>query len=383
MRRTVFNEDQDAFRETVRALIAKEVVPQFPGWEAAGAVSRDFYHRLGELGVLGMAIPEKYGGSGEPSYNFSAVLTEETMYAMVGLGALRVHMDIVLPYFLHYATEEQKERWLPGMASGELMTAIAMTEPGTGSDVAGVRTTAVRDGDHYVVNGGKTFITGGMNADLVVTLVRTSPALEGNRRTGLSLIVLERTASGFSVGPNLAKLGLKAQDTVELSFVDVGVPADNLLGQEGQAFGYLGHNLPQERLSIAVGAVASARAALDSTVEYVKERKAFGTTISSFQNTKFVLAECAADLEAGQAVVDRALEEHDRKQLTPVDAAKVKLFSTELQAKVVDKCLQLHGGYGYMLEYPIARLYADARVTRIYGGTSEIMKTIISKSLGV
>jgi acyl-CoA dehydrogenase len=383
MRRTVFNEDQDAFRETVRALIAKEVVPQFPDWEAAGAVSRDFYRRLGELGVLGMAIPEKYGGSGEPSYKFSAVLTEETMYAMVGLGALRVHMDIVLPYFLHYATEEQKERWLPGMASGELMTAIAMTEPGTGSDVAGVRTTAVRDGDHYVVNGGKTFITGGMNADLVVTLVRTSPALEGNRRTGLSLIVLERTADGFSVGPNLDKLGLKAQDTVELSFVDVRVPADNLLGQEGQAFGYLGHNLPQERLSIAVGAVASARAALDSTVEYVKERKAFGTTISSFQNTKFVLAECAADLEAGQAVVDRALEEHDRNQLTPVDAAKVKLFSTELQAKVVDKCLQLHGGYGYMLEYPIARLYADARVTRIYGGTSEIMKTIISKSLGV
>jgi acyl-CoA dehydrogenase len=383
MRRRVFNEDQDAFRETVRELIAKEVVPQFPGWEAAGAVPRDFYRRLGELGVLGMAIPEKYGGSGEPSYKFSAVLTEETMYAMVGLGALRVHMDIVLPYFLRYATEEQKERWLPGMASGELMTAIAMTESGTGSDVSGIRTTAVRDGDHYLVNGGKTFITGGMNADLILTVARTSPAQENNRRTGLSLIVLERTADGYSVGPNLAKLGLKAQDTVELSFVDVRVPVDNLVGQEGNAFQYLGHNLPQERLSIAVGSVASAHAALDSTVEYVKERKAFGTTISSFQNTKFVLAECATELEAAQAVVDRALDEHDRDELTPVDAAKVKLFSTEVQAKVVDKCLQLHGGYGYMLEYPIARLYADARVTRIYGGTSEIMKTIISKSLGV
>jgi alkylation response protein AidB-like acyl-CoA dehydrogenase len=384
MRRTVFNEDHDAFRQTIRAFLEKEAVPAFPDWEKAGRVPREFYKQCGALGILGMSIPEEFGGGGEPSYKFSAVLAEEAMRAKLGgLGALRVHMDIVLPYFLHYADEEQKRRWLPGLASGEHLTAIAMTEPGTGSDLAGIATTAVRDGDSYILNGAKTFITGGVNADLVVVVARTGKPDDGDRRGGLSLLVVDANSPGYEVGRNLNKIGLKAQDTAELSFTDVRVPVENLLGQEGRAFEYLGHNLPQERLSIAVGSVAASQAALDLAIEYVTERKAFGTPISSFQNTKFVLAECATDIEAGQALIDRALEEHDRGELSVVDAAKVKLWATELQARVVDKCLQLHGGYGYILEYPIARLYADARVTRIYGGTSEIMKTIISKSLGI
>jgi alkylation response protein AidB-like acyl-CoA dehydrogenase len=383
MQRTVFNEDHAAFRETIRAVIGREIVPEFPKWETTGAVPKEFYRRLGELGVLGMAIPEEYGGGGQGSYKFSAVLTEETLLAHANLGALRVHMDIALPYLLHYADDDQKRRWLPRVASGDGMTAIALTEPETGSDMAGVRTTAVRDGDQYVINGSKAFITGGINADLVLVLARTSEPVEGNRRTGLSLIVVDSDTAGYQVGRNLEKLGLKAQDTAELSFTDVRVPVENLLGQEGRAFEYLSHNLPQERLSIAVGAVSAARAALKTTVSYVRERKAFGKPVASFQNTKFVLAECATDIEAGQALVDCALDEHDRGELTAVDAAKIKLFCTELQSRVIDKCLQLHGGYGYMLEYPIARLYADARVTRIYGGTSEIMKSIISKSLGI
>jgi alkylation response protein AidB-like acyl-CoA dehydrogenase len=292
-------------------------------------------------------------------------------------------MDVVLPYFLHYANAEQKRRWLPGIASGELMTAIAMTEPGTGSDLAGIRTTATRDGDHYVLNGAKTFITGGLNADLVLVVARTSQAAAENRREGLSILVVESSSPGFSVGRNLEKLGLKAQDTTELFFRDVRVPADNLLGEEGSAFRYLLHNLPQERLTIAVAALGSAAAALTLTVDYVTQRNVFGQPVSSFQNTKFVLADCATRIEAGQALVDRALDAHNAGELTVADAAKAKLFCTELQAKVVDECLQLHGGYGYMLEYPIARLYADARVTRIYGGTNEIIKTIISKDLGL
>jgi alkylation response protein AidB-like acyl-CoA dehydrogenase len=383
MRRTAFTDDHDVFRETVRAFLEKEAVPAFPDWEKAGRVPREFYRQCGDLGILGMAIPEEFGGGGESSYKFSAVLAEEAMRAKIGLGALRVHMDIVLPYFLRYATEDQKRRWLPGMASGEHITAIAMTEPGTGSDLAGIATTAVRDGDCYVLNGAKTFITGGVNADLVVVVARTAKPDDGDRRGGLSLLVVDADSPGYEVGRNLEKIGLKAQDTAELSFTDVPIPVENLLGEEGRAFEYMGQNLPQERLSIAVGSVAASQAALDLAIEYVTERKAFGKPIASFQNTKFVLAECAADIEAGRALIDRALDEHDRDELSAVDAAKVKLWATELQSRVVDKCLQLHGGYGYMLEYPIARLYADARVTRIYGGTSEIMKTIISKSLGI
>ena len=383
MRRAIFTPEHDAFRDAIRQFLVKEVVPDYPAWEKAGAPPRDFYRRAGELGFIGIQVPEKFGGGGEPTFTYNVILTEEAQRACVGLGSLRVHMDVVLPYFLHYADDEQKRRWLPGIASGELMTAIAMTEPGTGSDLAGIRATATRDGDHYVLNGSKTFITGGLNADLVLVVARTSPAAAENRREGLSILVVESSSPGFSVGRNLEKLGLKAQDTTELFFREVRVPADNLLGEEGQAFRYLLHNLPQERLTIAVAALGSAAAALTLTVDYVTQRNVFGQPVSSFQNTKFVLADCATRIEAGQALVDRALDAHNAGELTVADAAKAKLFCTELQAKVIDECLQLHGGYGYMLEYPIARLYADARVTRIYGGTNEIIKTIISKDLGL
>jgi acyl-CoA dehydrogenase len=383
MRRAIFTPEHDAFRDAIRQFLVKEVVPDYPAWEKAGAPPRDFYRRAGELGFIGIQVPEKFGGGGEPTFTYNVILTEEAQRACVGLGSLRVHMDVVLPYFLHYADDEQKRRWLPGIATGELMTAIAMTEPGTGSDLAGIRTTASRDGDHYVLNGAKTFITGGANADLVLVVARTSPAPAENRRDGLSILVVESCSPGFSVGRNLEKLGLKAQDTTELFFHDVPVPAANLLGEEGQAFRYLLHNLAQERLTIAVAALASASAALPLTIDYVTQRNVFGQPVSSFQNTKFVLADCATRIEAGQALVDRALDAHNAGELTVADAAKAKLFCTEVQAKVVDECLQLHGGYGYMLEYPIARLYADARVTRIYGGTNEIIKTIISKDLGL
>jgi alkylation response protein AidB-like acyl-CoA dehydrogenase len=383
MRRAIFTPEHDAFRDAIRQYLVKEVVPDYPAWEKAGAPPRDFYRRAGELGFIGIQVPEKFGGGGEPTFTYNVILTEEAQRACVGLGSLRVHMDVVLPYFLHYADNAQKQRWLPGIATGELMTAIAMTEPGTGSDLAGIRTTASRDGDHYVLNGAKTFITGGANADLVLVVARTSPAPAENRRDGLSILVVESSSPGFSVGRNLEKLGLKAQDTTELFFHDVPVPAANLLGEEGQAFRYLLHNLPQERLTIAVAALASASAALSLTIDYVTQRNVFGQPVSSFQNTKFVLADCATRIEAGQALVDRALDAHNTGELTVADAAKAKLFCTEVQAKVIDECLQLHGGYGYMLEYPIARLYADARVTRIYGGTNEIIKTIISKDLGL
>jgi acyl-CoA dehydrogenase len=300
----------------------------------------------------------------------------------VHLGPLRCHMDVVVPYFLAYADEAQRNRWLPGISSGDLLTAIAMTEPGTGSDLAGIATTAARDGDHYLLNGAKTFITGGVHADLVVVIARTSsdPA---DRRKGLSLLVVEDGMPGFSKTRKLDKLGLHVQDTAELAFIDVQVPAANLLGREGEAFSYLKHNLVRERLGIALGAITAAKAALDTTVAYVGQRRVFGTTVGSFQNTKFELAAVDTEIEAGQAMFDRAVAEHEAGRLTPVDAAKTKLFCTEVQARTVDRCLQLFGGYGYMMEYPIARLYADARVTRIYGGTSEVLKTIISKSLGL
>jgi acyl-CoA dehydrogenase len=383
MRRALFTTEHDAFRDAVRQFLVKEVVPDYPAWEKAGAPPREFYRRAGELGFIGIQVPEKFGGGGEPTFTYNVILTEEAQRACVGLGSLRVHMDVVLPYLLHYANDEQKRRWLPGVATGALMTAIAMTEPGTGSDLAGIRTTAIRDGDHYVLNGAKTFITGGANADLVLVVARTSPPTAENRREGLSIFVVESSSPGFSVGRNLEKLGLKAQDTTELFFHDVPVPTGNLLGEEGRAFQYLTHNLPQERLTIAVAALGSASAALALTIDYVRQRNVFGQPVSSFQNTKFVLADCATRIEAGQAMVDRALEAHNVGELTVADAAKTKLFCTELQAKVIDECLQLYGGYGYMLDYPIARLYADARVTRIYGGTSEIIKTIISKDLGL
>lgn len=382
MRRDVFTDDHEAFRGLARDFIAKEVVPHYAEWEEAGRLPRALFEQLGSLGLLGTAVPEEYGGAGLADYRYNVVLQEESARALVTLGTVRTQLDVVLPYFLAYAGRDQRERWFPGLASGKLLTAIAMTEPGTGSDLAGIRTTAVRDGDSYVLNGAKTFITGGLLADLVIVVARTSTDPD-NRRAGLTLLVVEDGMPGFTRGRVLHKMGIKVQDTVELAFDDVRVPVANRLGEEGAAFGYLGHNLPQERMTVAVGSVAQARAALDTTIAYVKERKAFGKTVASFQNTKFELAAVAAEIEAAQAMLDRAVLELVAGELSGPDAAKVKLFCTEMQARAVDRCLQLFGGYGYMLEYPIARLYADARITRIYAGTSEVMKVIIAKSLGL
>ena len=382
MRRDVFTDDHEAFRRLARDFIAKEVVPHYSEWEETGRLPRTLFEQLGSLGLLGTAVPEEYGGAGLDDYRYNVVLQEEAARALVTLGTVRTQLDVVLPYFLTYADRDQRERWFPGLASGKLLTAIAMTEPGTGSDLAGIRTTAVRDGDSYILNGAKTFITGGLLADLVIVVARTSTDPD-NRRAGLTLLVVEDGMPGFTRGRVLHKLGIKVQDTVELAFDDVRVPVANRLGEEGAAFGYLGRNLPQERMTVAVGSVAQARAALDTTIDYVKERKAFGKPVASFQNTKFELAAVAAEIEAAQAMLDRAVLELVGGELGGPDAAKVKLFCTEMQARAVDRCLQLFGGYGYMLEYPIARLYADARITRIYAGTSEVMKVIIAKSLGL
>jgi acyl-CoA dehydrogenase len=383
MRRDIFTAEQEDFRLLVREFVAREIVPCYPDWEDAGQVPRDFFRKLGDIGVMGMAIPEKHGGSGDTDYRYSVILQEEASRALVTMGTVRTQLDVILPYFLAYANDEQRERWFPGLAAGELLTAIAMTEPGAGSDLAGIRSRAVRDGDHYVLNGAKTFITGGALADLVIVVCRTSEAETSDRRAGLTLLVVEDGMAGFAKGRKLGKIGLKVQDTAELSFTDVRVPVANRLGEEGAAFGYLGHNLPQERITIAVGSVAQARAAVDSAAAYVRERQVFGKPLASFQNTKFELAACHTEVEASQALLDRALLLLVRGELSGADAAITKLFCTEMQARVVDRCLQLFGGYGYVTEYPIARLYADARVTRIYGGTSEVMKSIISKSLGL
>ncbi len=366
----------------MRAFLIDRVVPHVAEWEAAKCVPKSLYAEFGALGVTGIQLPPEFGGAGETSYVYNAIFGEEVVHTGGVSGALQLHLNVVLPYFLKLATPEQQARWFPAFVSGESMTAIAMTEPGTGSDLAGISAKAVLDGDSYLLNGAKTFITGGVNADLVIVVARTSRS-ETDRRAGLTLLVVEETMDGFSRGRNLDKLGLKSQDTGELFFEDVRVPVANRLGEEGDAFAYLTDNLPQERMSIAVSAQASCERAIELTVEYTKERKAFGTPIASFQNTKFVLAGLSAKVEAGRHLVDRALEELDEGTLTVADAARVKLFTTEVQAEVMDSCLQLHGGYGYMLEYPIARLYADARVSRIYGGSSEIMKVIIAKDLGL
>ena len=382
MRRTLYTEEHEAFGKVVRSFLQAEATPYFPEWEKTGYLPREFVRKLGDIGVMGMTIPEEFGGAGIDDYRYNVVLQEEAAAALVSLGPVRLMLDVILPYFLTYANDEQRTRWLPGLATGELLTAIAMTEPGTGSDLAGIKTTAVRAGDHYVVNGAKTFITGGYLADLVIVVTRTSYD-EDDRRAGLTLLVVEAGTPGFDKGRMLDKIGLKSQDTTELSFTDVHVPVENRLGKEGAGFGYLRHNLPQERLAIAVGSVAQARAALTTTIDYVTQRTAFGKRLSDFQNTKFELAAVATEVEAAQSLLDRAVEAHVVGELSASDAALTKLFATEMQARVVDRCLQLFGGYGYITEFPIARLYADARVSRIYGGTSEVMKTIISKSLGL
>jgi alkylation response protein AidB-like acyl-CoA dehydrogenase len=380
MERNIFEPEHEDYRDSVRTFIAKEVTPHYDTWDRAGIVPRELFRQVAELGAFA-AVPEEHGGAGVVDFRYNAVLLEEAAKAGVypALAGPALQADVCMPYLLELTDDEQKERWLPGVAAGDLITAIAMTEPGTGSDLAGIRTRAVRDGDHYVVNGAKTFITNGVNADLVITAVRTSD----HPHRGISLLVLEAGTAGFDRGRNLDKLGMHAQDTAELSFTDARVPVSNLLGTEGSGFFGLTSNLPQERLSLATAAVAQAAAALEWTIEYVRARKAFGTAIGSFQATRFRLAELATEIDITQQFVDRCIVELNAGNLSAVDASKAKLWSTELLGRVVDGCLQLHGGFGYMLEYPIARAYADARVARIYGGTSEIMKEIIGRSLAL
>jgi alkylation response protein AidB-like acyl-CoA dehydrogenase len=380
MRRKDFDDVHKDFRESARRFVEAELAPRHEEWEAAGIVPREAFARAGEMGMLAFEVPEELGGAGVPDFRFNQIFAEEVAAAGVtgsGLGMI-LHNDVCLPYFDRYADAGQKRRWLPGIASGELITAIAMTEPGAGSDLVAMQATAVREGDAYVLNGAKTFITNGINADLVIVAAKTDPAA---RHRGLSLLVVERGAAGFERGRNLDKIGMHAQDTAELFFADVRVPAENLLGEEGQGFFYLVSNLPRERLSIAASAVGAASAALAWTTAYVRDRSAFGGSIADLQTVQFALAEMRTEVELGIVYVDRCVEALNAGELSAEDAAVAKWWCSEMQGRVLDRCLQLHGGYGYMNEYPIARAWADARVTRIYGGTTEIMKGIVGKAM--
>jgi long-chain-acyl-CoA dehydrogenase len=380
MDRGLYDGDHEAFRAVVREFVDREVRPNLLRWDEAHLIDREVWLAAGKQGVIGLPVPEHYGGAGSADFRYRCVVMEELAQA----GATSVSSgfglqdDIAMPYLIDLCTEEQARRWLPPMATGECIGAIAMTEPGAGSDLQGIRTTAVRDGSDWVINGAKTFITNGILSDLVIVVARTDPSASAR---GISLIVVERGAPGFSRGRKLDKLGLVAQDTAELFFDDVRVPAGNLLGTEGGGFIHLMERLPRERMSIAVMAVAATRAALGWTIEYTRQRTAFGQPIAAFQNTQFELASCVTEFEVLEAYVDKAVLALNAGTLSAVDAAKAKLWGTEVQNRVIDRCLQLFGGYGYMNEYPIARAFADARVQRIYGGTSEIMKTIIGRDV--
>ncbi len=375
--RTVYESEHEQFRDSVRKFFETEAVPYHSQWEKDGQIDRELWRKAGEQGFLAPTVPEAYGGVGV-DYRYNAIVIEEfTRLGLSGIG-FGLHSDIVVPYIVNHGSEAQKDKYMPGCLSGDIVGAIAMTEPGTGSDLQGVKTTAVRDGDEWVINGSKTFITNGQHADLVIVVCKTDPAAGAK---GISLILVEAGTPGFEKGTNLEKVGLKAQDTSELFFQDVRVPAENLLGEEGMGFKYLMNELPQERLSIAIMAIASADSILQQTVEYVKERKAFGKSIATFQNTQFELAELAAELTAMRVFVDRCLELHVQGKLDAVTASKAKLLASEFQFKLINRCVQLHGGYGYMWEYPVARAFADSRVQCIYGGTSEVMKLIIGRDL--
>ncbi|MBX9146892.1 acyl-CoA dehydrogenase family protein [Rhodococcus qingshengii] len=380
MRRTLFTADHEAYRETVREFIAREITPHYDSWEEARLVDRSAWLAAGKMGIVGLAVPEQYGGSGELDYRYRYVVAEEiarTGTTSFGAG-LGLQDDIVIPYIADLGTDEQKARWLPGMAAGELICAIAMTEPGTGSDLQGIKTSAVRDGDDWILNGQKTFITSGIHADIVIVAARTDRKA-GSR--GFSLLVVERGRDGFTRGRKLHKVGLAGQDTAELSFDNVRVPASNLLGEEGGGLIHLMERLPRERLSIAAGAISSARAAYEWTKDYAFDRTAFGKPIGDFQNTRFALAEMLTEIDVTQAYVDNAVLAINDDQLSAVEAAQAKWWASELQKRVVDRCVQLHGGYGYMMEYPIARAYVDSRIQTIYGGTTEIMKEIIGRDI--
>jgi alkylation response protein AidB-like acyl-CoA dehydrogenase len=385
VRRTLFEDLHEDFRASFRTFLEREVIGEegrYGDWERAGIIPREVFAKAGTGGFLAMGVPERYGGAGADDFRLNLVIGEEAQRAGVGSFGLGItlHNDICLPYFMRYCSEEQRDRWLPGIVSGELITALAMTEPGIGSDLASMSTRAIRDDGHFVVDGSKTFITNGINADLVILAAKTDPR---ERHRGISLMVLERGMEGFDRGRNLEKIGQHAQDTAELSFDGVRVPVENLLGEEGQGFLYLVSNLPQERLSIASSAIAACEAALSWTLDYVREREAFGQAIGSFQSVRFTLAELTGEVEIARVFIDRCATALNDGELTPEVAATAKWWCTELQGRVVDRCLQLFGGYGYMLEYPIARAWADARVTRIYGGANEIMKELVGRSLGL
>jgi len=374
--RTVFDDELNLFRDQVRKFFAQALVPNLDRWEEEGVVDREFWRACGEAGLLCPQVPTEYGGLGL-DYRYNAVIGEELTYAGSSAG-ITLQSDITVDYIINYGSEEQKQTWLPKMVSGEAITAIAMTEPGAGSDLQGVRTTAIKDGNHYVINGSKTYITNGQNADVVIVVAKTDP---NARSRGISLILVEAGREGFKKGRNLDKIGQNSADTSELFFEDVRVPITNCLGQENHGFGYLMNQLAQERLQIALGAQAGAQRAFDEAVKFTKERKAFGQTVFDFQNTRFTLAGLKAKLQAGWAHLDWCLDRHVKKQLTAAEASAAKLFHTELQWEACDTALQLHGGAGYMNEYPIARMWRDARVQRIYGGTSEIMKEVVARSI--
>ena len=381
-RRPIFEDDHADYRESFRSFLAAEVAPKFKEWDSSGVVDRELFKKAAGHGFMGMAIPEEYGGAGAEDWRFNVVLTEEAVRSGVGaaFGGPMLTTDICLPYILSTGTDEQKERWLPGIASGDDVLAIAMTEPGTGSDLAAVQTTAILEGNEYVINGSKTFITNGGHADRVIVVAKTDPR---GSHAGMSLIVVDTDSEGFSRGPQIEKLGQHASDTTELFFDDVRVPADNLLGAEGTGFMQLMEKLVPERMIIAVGALASAEAAFEVTLEYVKERTAFGRPIGSFQNSRFVMAEIKTELTIGRAFVDQCITKHVAGELTIEEAAMAKWWTTELLGRVTDSCLQLHGGYGYTHEYAISSAWVDARITRIYGGTTEIMKELIGRGMGL
>lgn len=381
MNRTIFGEDHEAFRLSARTWVDREIRPRMEESIEAKAFPRDIWISAGRQGFLGLEIPEEFGGSDAQDYRFNAVLSEELSSVSAALSScLGIHADIVAPYLADLCTDEQKERWLPRFCSGELVTAIGMTEPSGGSDLAALLTTAVQDGDDWVINGSKTFITNGINADLVIVVAQTNP---DKGAQGFSLLAVERGMPGFERGRHLDKVGLDAQDTAELSFTDVHVPVENLLGEEGMGFIYLMQNLPQERISIAIMAAAAMESVLEETLQYAKERKAFGKPIGSFQNSRFMLAELATETTAVRIMVDEFIKLHMDEKLTVEQAAMAKWWTTEAQVRLIDRCLQLHGGYGYMREYNVARAFLDARVQTIYGGTTEIMKEIIGRGLGV
>lgn len=380
MQSKTYTEEHLMFKETVENFMKKEALPYCDKWEKAGIVDRDIWTKTGAMGMLCMDMPEEYGGMGLKDFRYNAILQEVMISLGIGGPGFTLQNDIMAPYFEKYFTQAQKDKWLSKIISGEIITAIAMTEPDTGSDLAAMKTTAIRQGDHYILNGAKTYITNGILSDLVLVCCKTDPT---EKHKGLSILIVERGMEGFERGKNLEKIGLKAQDTAELFFRDVKVPVENILGEEGMGFYYLMHNLPQERLSIAVGAVASAHRALEDTLAYVKERKAFGRPIGKFQNSRFRMAEMKTEITIARTFLDECILELNENKLSNDKAAMAKYWTTEMAGRVIDQCLQLHGGAGYMWEYPIAKAYANQRIMRILGGTNEIMREIIGKSMGL